>query len=331
MGADGIDCFHRSLDFLFSISLISFQHHVQLRRKCSYRSTHWQWEDYLCGVCSAATSSANTWLQMCLRNSIAVPCWPGMSIEKKLARTVHSSVVTCAPCVHSAFVAYVFCYKVNLISCFWKLPFSPLSAQISCFPAFCCGILFFLRFQRLSCFPRLASVVFFSLAWLWLSSFPALCYVILVFPRLAPVALFSYAWLGFLVFPRLVCLLVFPRLSPNGLFFPRLAPVALFFPPRLVSVFFALDSYDIKYFLALYSLLGFPHRLNVFMIRFSDATNDLKHIIHPEFNYVDIRTAWGCKFLIIFHRISRDVKTCLVNKPITYPFYLFGLVCSAFM
>ena len=58
-----------------------------------------------------------------------------------------------------------------------------------------------------------------------------------------------------------------------------------------MSVFFALDSYDSKYFLALYSLLGFPHRLIVFMIRFSDATNDLKHIIHPEFNYVDIRTA----------------------------------------
>lgn len=121
------------------------------------------------------------------------------------------------------FVAYVLCYKVNLISCFWKLPFSPPSAQISCLPALCCGILFFLRFERLSYFPRLASVVFFSLSWLWLSSFPALCYVILVFPRLAPVALFSCAWLGFLVFPRL---------SPNGLFFPRLAPVVLFFPPR---------------------------------------------------------------------------------------------------
>ena len=131
---------------------------------------------------------------------------------------------------------------------FWWLPFSPLSAQISCFTAFCCGILFFLRFERLSCFPRLASVVFFSLAWLWLSSFPALCYVILVFPRLA----------------RVSC-------------FPALGSGRAFFPPRLVSVFFALDSYDSKYFLALYSLLGFPHRLIVFIIRFSDATNDLKH------------------------------------------------------
>ena len=213
MGADGIDYLHRSLDLFFSISLISFQHHVQLRRKCSYRSTHWQWEDYLCGVCSTTTSSANTWLQMCLRNSTAVPCWPGMSIEKKLARTM----------LLLEFVAYVLCYKVNLISCFWKLLFSPPSAQISCLPALCCGILFFLHFERLSYFPRLASVVFFSLAWLWLSSFHALCYVILVFPRLAPVALFSCAWLGFLVFPRL---------SPNGLFFPRLAPVVLFFPPR---------------------------------------------------------------------------------------------------
>ena len=268
MVADGIDCFHRSLDFLFSISLISFQHHVQLRRKCSYRSTHWQWEDYLCGVCSTATSSANTWLQMCLRNSIAVSCWPGKSFERKLAWTVHPSVVTCAPCVHSAFVAYVFCYKVNLISCFDNY----------LFPTICTNFLFFrvllryfvflalwavvlfsalgfgcLLFSRLGLvvffslawlwlssfpslgfgcllFPRLASVVFFSLAWLRLSSFPALCYVILVFPRLAPVALFSCAWLGFLVFPRLVCLLVFPRLSPNELFFPRLAPVALFFP-----------------------------------------------------------------------------------------------------
>ena len=165
------------------------------------------------------------------------------------------------------FVAYVLCYKVNLISCFWKLPFSPPSAQISCSPALCCGILFFLRFEHLSYFR----------AWLRLSSFPSLGFGCLVFPHFATPSWFSRAWLGFLIFPRLVCLLVFPRLSPNGLFFPRLAPVALFFPPRLVSVFFALDSYDSKWFLALYSLLGFPHRLIVFMIRFSDATNDLKH------------------------------------------------------
>ena len=166
------------------------------------------------------------------------------------------------------------------------------------FPTICTNFLFtrallryfvFLALWALVLFPRLASVVFFSLAWLWLSSFPALCYVILVFPRLAPVALFSCAWLGFLVFPHL---------SPNELFFPALGSGRAFFPPRLVSVFFALDVYDSKYFLALYSLLGFSHWLIVFMIRFSDATNDLKHIIHPEFNYVDIRTAWGCKFLI---------------------------------
>ena len=278
MAADFIDCFHRSLDFLFSISLISFQHHVQLRRKCSYWSTHWQWEDYLCGVCSTATSSANTWLQMCLCNSIAVSCWPGKCLERKLAWTVHPSVVTCAPCVHSAFVVYVFCYKINLISCFdnylfphylHKFPVFPRFVAVFCFSCALSGCLVFRAWLRLSSFPslgfgcllfprlalvvffslawfrlssfpslgfgcllfpRLASVVFFSLAWLWLSSFPALCYVILVFPRLAPVALFSRAWLGFLVFPRLVCLLVFPHLSPNELFFPRLAPVALFFP-----------------------------------------------------------------------------------------------------
>ena len=217
MAADFIDCFHRSLDFLFSISLISFQHHVQLRRKCSYRSTHWQWEDYLCGVCSTATSSANTWLQMCLRNSIAVPCWPGKSFERKLAWTVHPSVVRCAPCVHSAFVVYVFCYEVNLISCFDNYLFSPLSAQISCFPAFCCGILFFLRFERLSCFPRLASVVFFSLAWLWLSSFPSLGFGCLLFPRLALVVFFSLAWLRLSSFPSLgFGCLVFPHFATSS-------------------------------------------------------------------------------------------------------------------
>ena len=168
MVADFIDCFHRSLDFLFSISLISFQHHVQLRRKCSYRSTHWQWEDYLCGVCSTTTSSANTWLQMCLRNSIAVSCWPGKSFERKLAWTVHPSVVTCAPCVHSAFVVYVFCYKVNLISCFdnylfphylHKFPVHTRFVAVFCFScAFSTCLISALGFGCLL-FPRLALVV----------------------------------------------------------------------------------------------------------------------------------------------------------------------------
>ena len=204
MVADGIDCFHRSLDFLFSISLISFQHHVQLRRKCSYWSTNWQWEDYLCGVCSTATSSANTWLQMCLRNSIAVPCWPGKSLERKLAWTVHPSVVTCAPCVHSAFVVYVFCYKINLISCFdnylfphylLKFPVFPRFVAVFCFSCALSGCLVFRAWLRLSSFPslgfgcllspRLALVVFFSLAWLRLSSFPSLGFGCLLFPRLA--------------------------------------------------------------------------------------------------------------------------------------------------
>ena len=166
MDADGIDCFHRSLDFLFSISLISFQHHVQLRRKCSYRSTHWQWEDYLCGVCSTATSSANTWLQMCLRNSIAVSCWPGKSFERKLAWTVHPSVVTCAPCVHSAFVAYVFCYKVNLISCFdnylfphylHKFPVFPRFVAVFCFPALGLSTCFPTLVSEWAFFPALGS------------------------------------------------------------------------------------------------------------------------------------------------------------------------------
>ena len=232
MDADGIDCFHRSLDFLFSISLISFQHHVQLRRKCSYRSTHWQWEDYLCGVCSTATSPANTWLQMCLRNSIAVSCWPGKSLERKLAWTVPPSVATCAPCVHSAFVAYVFCYKVNLISCFENYPFPHYLHKFLVFP----------RFVTVFCFSCALSGCPVFRTWLRLSSFPTLGFGCLVFPRfarsfwfsrawlqrLAPVAMFSCVWLGFLVFPRLVCLLVFPRLSPNGLFFPRSAPVARF-------------------------------------------------------------------------------------------------------
>ena len=220
MAADFIDCFHRSLDFLFSISLISFQHHVQLRRKCSYRSTHWQWEDYLCGVCSTATSSANTWLQMCLRNSIAVSCWPGKSFERKLAWTVHPSVVTCAPCVHSAFVVYVFCYKINLISCFDNYLFPHYLLKFPVFP----------RFVAVFCFSCALSGCLVFRAWLRLSSFPSLGFTCLVFPHFATSSWFSRAWLGFLIFPRLVCLLVFPRLSPNKLFFPRLAPVALFFP-----------------------------------------------------------------------------------------------------
>ena len=180
-------------------------------------------------------------------------------------------------------VAYVLCYKVNLISCFWKLPFSPPSAQISCSPALCCGILFFLRFERLSYFR----------AWLRLSSFPSLGFGCLVFPHFA-----TSSWFSRVVFLRLARVSCFPTLVSEWAFFPALGSGRAFFPPRLVSVFFALDVYDSKYFLALYSLLGFSHWLIVFMIRFSDATNDLKHIIHPEFNYVDIRTAWGCKFLI---------------------------------
>ena len=188
------------------------------------------------------------------------------------------------------FVAYVLCYKVHLISCFWKLPFSPPSAQISCLPALCCGIFFFLRFERLSYFPRLASVVFFSLAWLWLSSFPTLCYVILVFPALGS---------GCVVFLRLARVSCFPALVSEWAVFSALGSGRAFFPPALwCPLFFALDAYDSKYFLALYSFLGFSHMLIVFMIRFSDATNDSKHVIHPEFNYVDIRTEWGCKFLI---------------------------------
>ena len=175
MVADGIDCFHRSLDVLFSISLISFQHHVQLRRKCSYWSTNWQWEDYLCGVCSTATSSANTWLQMCLRNSIAVPCWPGKSFERKLAWTVHPSVVTCAPCVHSAFVAYVFCYKVNLISCFDNY----------LFPHYLHKFLVFPRFVAVFCFSCALSGCLVFRAWLRLSSFPSLGFSCLVFPHFA--------------------------------------------------------------------------------------------------------------------------------------------------
>ena len=193
MVADGIDCFHRSLDFLFSISLISFQHHVQLRRKCSYRSTHWQWEDYLCGVCSTATSSANTWLQMCLRNSIAVPCWPGKSFERKLAWTVHLSVVTCAPCVHSAFFAYVFCYRVNLISCFENYPFPHYLHKFLVFP----------RFVTVFCFSCALSGCPVFRTWLRLSSFPSLGFGCLLFPRLASVVFFSHTWLRLSSFPAL--------------------------------------------------------------------------------------------------------------------------------
>ena len=121
------------------------------------------------------------------------------------------------------FVAYVLCYKVHLISCFWKLPFSPPSAQISCLPALCCGIFFFLRFERLSYFPRLASVVFFSLAWLWLSSFPTLCYVILVFPALGS---------GCVVFLRLARVSCFPALVSEWAVFSALGSGRAFFPPR---------------------------------------------------------------------------------------------------
>ena len=112
-------------------------------------------------------------------------------------------------------------------------------------------------------------------------SFPALGSGCVVFLHLARVS----------CFPALGLSTCFPTLVSEWAFFPALGSGRAFFPPRLVSVFFSLDSYDSKYFLALYSLLGFPHRLIVFIIRFSDATNDLKHMIHPEFNYVDIRTA----------------------------------------
>ena len=242
MVADGIDCFHRSLDFLFSISLISFQHHVQLRRKCSYRSTHWQWEDYLCGVCSTATSSANTWLQMCLRNSIAVPCWPGKSLERKLAWTVHPSVVTCAPCVHSAFVAYVFCYKVNLISCFENYPFPHYLHKFLVFP----------RFVTVFCFSCALSGCPVFRTWLRLSSFPTLGFGCLVFPRfarlswfsrawlqrLAPVALFSYAWLGFLFFSRAWSVCLFSRACLRmGCFSCARLRLRVLFPAFSVHVF----------------------------------------------------------------------------------------------
>ena len=232
MGADGIDCFHRSLDFLFSISLISFQHHVQLRRKCSYRSTHWQWEDYLCGVCSAATSSANTWLQMCLRNSIAVPCWPGKSFERKLAWTVHPSVVTCAPCVHSAFVAYVFCYKVNLISCFDNYLFPHYLHKFPVFP----------RFVAVFCFSCALSGCLVFRAWLRLSSFPSLGFGCLVFPHFATSSWFSRAWLRLRCFPTLGSGFLFSRAWSVFLFshaclrmgfFSRAWLRSRFFPPRV--------------------------------------------------------------------------------------------------
>ena len=156
----------------------------------------------------------------------------------------------------------------KLISYFDNHLFPHYLHKFPVFPRFVAVFLFFLRFERLSYFPRLASVVFFSLAWLWLSSFPALCYVVLVFPALGS---------GCVVFLRLARVSCFPALVSEWAVFFALGSGRAFFPPRLVSVFFALDSYDSKYFLALYSLLGFPHRLIVFIIRFSDATNDLKH------------------------------------------------------
>ena len=129
-------------------------------------------------------------------------------------------MVTCAPCVHSAFVVYVFCYKINLISCFDNYLFPHYLLKFPVFP----------RFVAVFCFSCALSGCLVFRAWLRLSSFPSLGFACLVFPHFATSSWFSRAWLGFLIFPRLVCLLVFPRLSPNKLFFPRLAPVALFFP-----------------------------------------------------------------------------------------------------
>ena len=193
MAADFMDCFHRSLDFLFSISLISFQHHVQLRRKCSYRSTHWQWEDYLCGVCSSATSSANTWLQMCLRNSIAVPCWPGMSIEKKLARTVHSSVVTCAPCCSWSLLLMFSVIKYIWFHVFENYPFPHHLLKFPVYP----------RFVAVFCFSCALSGCLVFRAWLRLSSFPSLGFSCLVSPHFATSSWFSRAWLRLRCFPAL--------------------------------------------------------------------------------------------------------------------------------
>ena len=229
MAADFIDCFHRSLDFLFSIFLISFQHHVQLRRKCSYWSTHWQWEDYLCGVCSTATSSANTWLQMCLCNSIAVSCWPGKCLERKLAWTVHPSVVTCAPCVHSAFVVYVFCYKVNLISCFDNYLFPHYLHKFPVFP----------RFVAVFCFSCALSGCLVFHAWLRLSSFPSLGFGCLVFPHFATSSWFSRAWLRLRCFPALGSGFLFSRACLRmGCFFRAWLRSRFFSPRVVVSVVF---------------------------------------------------------------------------------------------
>ena len=161
------------------------------------------------------------------------------------------------------------------------------------FPTICSNFLFTRSLLRFFCFSCALSGCLIFRALLRLSSFPSLGFGCLVFPHFA-----TSSWFSRVVFLRLARVSCFPTLVSEWAFFPALGSGRAFFPPRLVSVFFALDVYDSKYFLALYSLLGFSHWLIVFMIRFSDATNDLKHIIHPEFNYVDIRTAWGCKFLI---------------------------------
>ena len=140
--------------------------------------------------------------------------------------------------MYLAFVVYVFCYKINLISCFdnylfphylLKFPVFPRFVAVFCFCCALSGCLVFRAWLRLSSFPslgfgcllspRLALVVFFSLAWLRLSSFPSLGFGCLPFPRLALVVFLSLAWLR---------LSSFPSLGFGCLPFPRLASVVFF-------------------------------------------------------------------------------------------------------
>ena len=118
---------------------------------------------------------------MCLRNSTAVPCWPGMSIEKKLARTVHSSVVTCAPCCSWSLLLMFSVIKYIWFHFFENYPFPHHLHKFPVYP----------RFVAVFCFSCALSGCLIFRAWLRLSSFPSLGFGCLLFPRLAPVVFFS--------------------------------------------------------------------------------------------------------------------------------------------
>lgn len=166
---------------------------------------------------------------MCLRNSTAVPCWPGMSIEKKLARTVHSSVVTCAPCCSWSLLLMFSVIKYIWFHFFENYPFPHHLHKFPVYP----------RFVAVFCFSCALSGCLIFRAWLRLSSFPSLGFGCLVFPHFATSSWFSRAWLRLRCFPALGSGFLFSRAFLRmGCFFRAWLRSRFFSPRVVVSVVF---------------------------------------------------------------------------------------------